>query len=480
MTTGTVHYVQPLENDLAGCESFTFVIPGGLQHGISFPETAQLSMSVKMKVKMQEYADMQYSTVKGDVKEEDLVPARHGFHLGESLLGLNLFKRVDCYFRDFSYHVTADQCNSMSLSWLNKICVLEHSFNPLPELNTLKRSVGFVSGFHENLDLGEKNPGEGAFQTYVSLPQFPFRQFAPYSQAAAAATAATAKEACRVPPQVSVTVKLYKETEVPLVKYLALRGGTSVKTAACANAAGEGNIGRLVLKDASSGKNGYWEVTEITWEPTNVYLFYTKVLVMSKTIRHDFRQNFHAYRAMSSNLNTNSHQALTLPVDVIKTPQTLFIYFVRDVELNFRADVNTSVSPQYSLQPKELNALKLFKSSPHGPEELLSLTGLASRDPDPSWLSYLQYLKDAGFTRSIPDFWSKVERIPSGLQDRGLFNVFAFNLAGLKKESLQVTLDFLDGGPPTGWTLAYLFMYNCTARFPSLVGGGRSFEFDYA
>ena len=120
MTTGTVHYVQPLENDLAGCESFTFVIPGGLQHGISFPETAQLSMSVKMKVKMQEYADMQYSTVKGDVKEEDLVPARHGFHLGESLLGLNLFKRVDCYFRDFSYHVTADQCNSMSLSWLKK------------------------------------------------------------------------------------------------------------------------------------------------------------------------------------------------------------------------------------------------------------------------------------------------------------------------------------------------------------------------
>ena len=358
--------------------------------------------------------------------------------------------------------------------------MLEHSFNPLPELNTLKRSVGFVSGFHENLDLGEKNPGEGAFQTYVSLPQFPFRQFAPYSQAAAAATAATAKEACRVPPQVSVTVKLYKETEVPLVKYLALRGGTSVKTAACANAAGEGNIGRLVLKDASSGKNGYWEVTEITWEPTNVYLFYTKVLVMSKTIRHDFRQNFHAYRAMSSNLNTNSHQALTLPVDVIKTPQTLFIYFVRDVELNFRADVNTSVSPQYSFRPKELNALKLFKSSPHGPEELLSLTGLASRDPDPSWLSYLQYLKDAGFTRSIPDFWSKVERIPSGLQDRGLFNVFAFNLAGLKKESLQVTLDFLDGGPPTGWTLAYLFMYNCTARFPSLVGGGRSFEFDYA
>ena len=64
--------------------------------------------------------------------------------MGESLLGLNLFKRVDCYFRDFSYHVTADQCNSMSLSWLNKICVLEHSFNPLPELNTLKRSVGFV------------------------------------------------------------------------------------------------------------------------------------------------------------------------------------------------------------------------------------------------------------------------------------------------------------------------------------------------
>ena len=110
----------------------------------------------------------------------------------------------------------------------------------------------------------------------------------------------------------------------------------------------------------------------------------------------------------------------------------------------------------------------------------MSLTGLASRDPDPSWLSYLQYLKDAGFTRSIPDFWSKVERIPSGLQDRGLFNVFAFNLAGLKKESLQVTLDFLDGGPPTGWTLAYLFMYKCTARFPSLVGGGRSFEFDYA
>ena len=464
----TTHYVQPTELDLNKAESWNFNIPGDITAGISFPENYQLSMEIAINLHLQEYASNTYEVKKGVVYKKPLDPQIYPLHVPQSTGGLFLFKGVECYFNNLSYVQNADQLQAQSMNWINKLCVLEHTM--VPDINKVleKAQLGFVSGFHEPPQFVQTGES-GKFLIRASFPMYPFRNYAPYSKTKSSGLHI-------IPPNMNINVKLIKE-DISLLNTLALLGGEDIKTNACLNKDGDDDIHQLSINDDGTVK--FLKIENISWEAQNVYLMYKKVPVISK-IPRDFQQTFSGYRIILSGLSTNSHQDLFLNWDVIKTPKSVILYFLRDQEVQFKKNSNTTVCPQYSFRPASLQTMTVRKSSPSGPVSLLHITGLASRDPHPSWFSYLEYLRENNFARDFVNFWKIPDQIPSAAKDRGVCNSFILDLSELKaKDVLQISLEFAQP-PPPGWTLASAFVHNCEARFPlNPQSNDRRFEFQY-
>ena len=468
----TTHYVQPTELDLESAEAWTFHIPGDLTHGLSFPENYQLSMEVEISVKLQEYSSSTYDVPKGEVITTPLKRVDHGLEIPSSTGALIFFKGVETYFKNMSYSQNADMLYSQSVNWLNKICSLEHSFIPDSEKVREKASLGFQSGFHTPPNLTE-NTESGKTLVRAAIPLYPFRNYAPFSKSKPAGTHL-------IPPNLNLCVKLIKE-DIPLMSVLSLIGGQDVKVKAARNKETDSDIKRIAsaVKEAGKIVAKYYCIEDVSWKAENVYLLYNKVKLPSK-IPRDFNQTFSSYRIIVCGLNTNSFQELFLNWDIMKTPKTLILYFLRDHELQFKKTYNTTICPAYSFRPENLQSLVLKKSSPSGPVPILELSGLASRDPNPSWYAYLQYLKEKNFTTGFVDFWRLPSKIPCSEVDRGFFNAFAVDLSDLQpKEFLQVSLEFT-GPAASNWSLGCAFLHDVSAKFPlNTQGNGRRFEFQY-
>lgn len=462
-------FVQPNEQDLNQAKTWTFQIPGDLNHALSFPEDFQIMMEVKMLTVLQQYSNDSYTTPVGELITESLSPTTHGFYLGDSLGGFNLFKSVEVYFKDMSYPVLIDNLNCQSVSWLNKLSVLEHSMIYNPEKRQRKRSLGFRSGFHELVEIPEFTDKPGFNVLRMAIPAWPFRQHAPFSTKKATTNV--------IPPNLNMCVKLIKESNIPLINYLQVVGCIGLKTKACLNEAGDIALDKIVKVDAQ-GNIKHYKITKIDWETRSAYLLYNKVTVKGKVPR-DYLQLTNGYRVMLSGLNTNTRQSLFLNWDLVKVPKFLILYFLRDCEIQFDKTINTTICPQYSFRPSSLNKLSVEKTGNYGPQELLYVNGLASRDPDPSWYSYLEYLSSHNFCANWEDVFKIPTVIPSEEADRGLFNAFPVDLSDLGKDRLQLNLEFLTP-PPPGWTMAAVFAHDVSVKFPlHPTSHQRSFEFSY-
>ena len=461
-------FVQPLEE--LDSKIWTFQIPGDLNYGLSFPENYQLSMELNIKVHLQEYTTPARNVKVGTVFQEDLDAASHGIYLSESLGGLNLFKNIESYFSNLSYPVLIDNLNCQSVSWYNKICTLEHSMLRDPLKREAKRSQGFKSGFHEPASVQEVT-GTGAHRVVkTSFPTWPFRSTVPWL---------TQKNAGNViPPNVNMTVKLFRESSIPLVNILhSFLTGTDVFQKASENKPGNDKMKNVVKVGEDNGLK-YYEIQDITWTAKNVYLLYNKVKLSGK-IPRDFSQSLSAHRVILTGLNSNTYQEYFLHWDILKAPKSMILYFLRDVEIQFEKDYNTTVCPAYGFRMASLNKITIKKSNKSGPVELLSINGLAGRDPHVSWFSYLEYLKSKNFCENWEDFFRIPTSVPCTEKDRGYFNAFPVDLSTLGSEKLQLILEF-STPPPVGWTLGTLFTHEVTAKFPlHPQSQQRSFEFSY-
>ena len=63
-------YVSPREADLDKADSWTFIIPSDILHGLMFPEDFQLSMEIALTAHVQAYKDATYSEKSGVLVQE--------------------------------------------------------------------------------------------------------------------------------------------------------------------------------------------------------------------------------------------------------------------------------------------------------------------------------------------------------------------------------------------------------------------------
>ena len=462
-------YVSPSEPDLNKADTWTFHIPSDLVHGLTFPEDFQLSMEIALTASVQNYKDDTYAEKVGAMVKEPLDPIEHCFKIPESIGGLIFFKSVEIFFRDLSYPVNSNHLNSQSVNWLNNIASLEASMIPDSNKEKAKRALGFGSAFHEMENMNP-NVGEGKMVVRASIPSWPMRQYSPYSK--------TKKPnySC-IPHNVNMCVKLLKEKDIPLINILQLIGDSNVKTAACLNTVSDINMKNIIIMKNNKEVNA--RVEKVNWTVSNVYLHYKKVKIPPK-ISKDFLQTYSAYRVILSALNSNSHQEVVLQWDVLKPPKSCIIYFLRDLDLQWREGANTSVCPARSYRPTSLAKMTFRKSTNQGPVDFLELAGLDSRSPHPSWYNYLEYLNTHNFCSQYVDFWNIPARIPSIESDRGSFNAFPVDLTGMttgSKESLQLILEF-SSPPEARWTVGVLYQHDCQAKF-AMTNNMRSFESTY-
>lgn len=459
-------YVSPREADLDQADSWTFHIPSDILHGLTFPEDCQLSMEIALTAHVQAYKDDTFSEKSGVVVLEPLNPLEHCFKIPESTGGLVFFKGCEIYFRDSSYMVNSTQINSQSVNWLNKIAALEGSMIPHSPKLQARQALGLDTAFPKNENM-TPNVGAGKMLVRANIPCWPLRQYAPYSQ--------SKKTPSYIPPNVNMCVKLLKERDIPLPHILQLIGDTDIKTQACLNKTGEYNMKNIVIMKNQQEINA--RVEDVSWTVSNVYLHYKKVKLPPK-ISKDFLQTYSAYRVVLTGLNTNSHQEMVLQWDVLKPPKACIIYFLRDLEVQWNANANTSVCPAQAYRPASLAKMTFRKSTPQGPTDFLELAGLDSRNPHPTWYNYLEYLRAHNFCADYVDFWNMPLRIPSSENDRGSFNAFPIDLRECtSRDSLQLILEF-STAPDPRWTVGVLYQHDCQAKFVML-NNMRSFESVY-
>ena len=369
------------EADLDKADSWTFIIPSDILHGLMFPEDFQLSMEIALTAHVQAYKDATYSEKSGVLVQEPLNPIEHCLKLPESTGGLVFFKGCEIYFRDSSYMVNSTQINSQSVNWLNKIAALEASMIPHSQQLQARRALGLDTAFHKKENM-TPNVGAGKMVVRANIPCWPLRQYAPYSQ--------SKKTPSIIPPNVNMCVKLLKERDIPLVHILQLIGDTDMKTQACLNKGGTFNMRNIIIMKDELEVNA--RVEALSWTVSNVYLHYKKVKIPPK-ISKDFLQTYSAYRVVLTGLNTNSDQEMVLQWDVLKPPKACIIYFLRDLEVQWNASANTTVCPAQAYRPASLAKMTFWKSTPQGPTDFFVLAGLDSRIPHPTWYNYLEYLK---------------------------------------------------------------------------------------
>ena len=477
-------FVHPVEEDLEKAEAWNFHIPGDTNFGICFPEDFQLTLEAQLTVHIQEYTSDTYTVRKGAAVEETLDPSKHLLKVPESLQGLIFFRGVECYFKDMTYIAGADSISTSAVNWLNKICTLEHSMIESEDRLKVKKALGFIPAFHEPTDtlMYDILPEESGKQLlHVAIPQYPFRAYPPFL------TNARKKETSShiIPPGLNMCIKLYKETTIPLLNRLAIIGGYDVKSRGCQNKEGQVDMKRFQTVD-SEEKAKFCLISKVSYKITNPTLYYKKVNVTGggggggrTKISRDFLQSFSAYRIVLSGLDTTSSQNIALSWDVPKRPKAVFLFFVRDAEIQFKTDMNTTVCPEYSFRPQSLNTVTVKKSSQKGPLTILQMSELDSRNPTGSWMGYINYLIDSGFLSQSVNFWNLPARIPSDLKDRGTYNIFPIDLSPYSKESFQLSLEFTSP-PEAGWKLGALYIHDCQAKFPlNAQSNSRSFEFMY-
>ena len=190
-------YVSPREAELDKADSLTFNIPSDILHGLTFPEDFQLSMEIALTAHVQAYKDSTFREKSGVLIQEPLDPIEHCFKIPESTGGLVFFKGCEIYFRDSSYMVNSTQINAQSVNWLNKIAALEASMIPESRKLQARRALGLDTAFHKKENMAP-NVGDGKMLVRATIPCWPLRQYAPYSQ--------SKKTPSYIPPNVNMCV----------------------------------------------------------------------------------------------------------------------------------------------------------------------------------------------------------------------------------------------------------------------------------
>ena len=162
------------EADLDKADSWTFIIPSDILHGLMFPEDFQLSMEIALTTHVQAYKDATYSKKSGVLVQEPLNPIEHCLKLPESTGGLVFFKGCEIYFRDSSYMVNSTQINSQSVNWLNKIAALEASMIPHSQQLQARRALGLETAFHKKENMSP-HVGAGKMVVRANIPCWPLR-----------------------------------------------------------------------------------------------------------------------------------------------------------------------------------------------------------------------------------------------------------------------------------------------------------------
>lgn len=446
-------------------ELLNFNVDSGSHQGLSFMDEYQLRVEAKFTCQVQKYTDGTFATKSGDATTEILCPKRHRMLLGPSINILNLFEKCTVSFNSV-YPEQSNSWETQDVSWLNKLAAVEHSFVASGAVAEKRRQHGFLPGMNPNMlelentlstelaQWGVSHDLEDGKRVYYGrLPCFPFRGLSPVRERELQRNLGGDEVLMRpmIPPGVDIRVAL-KRSSVPLVDILFYdrqdhsQGSVNKKLT---DAERKETLKRTVPLSATTSE--YLHIESMSVELSKIELVFKR---LSGNIFPDkaLTNYFTAYRTIMNKLENTSVQRIPLMWDVGEQPTSVILFFIRDIEYNFKADNNLNICPNNAYRPKDLKKLAIYDTST--PQRMVyqgfQLDNLNQDTAnDPSWLKYEDYLCQHRFlrpgkhARRLFNAKSLIKTTAPTTNDRGNFSIFPVDLTSYrpaKKDAKQSSL----------------------------------------
>jgi len=414
-----------------------FHIPGTPSVAVTFLPQFQLLFEARITVKVTEYANKDYLSVKTgtETTEETLVPRKHGLAPSPSNGLYSLYDKTTISY-NHGYEEALDNLTCGSANLLAKTGVLEASFNPhwrpggggaasdfdpptyaLPAFNRTAEEI-----LQEGAGLVDRvwptKTTESGYRTYRSrIPKYPFRTLAPWQQARLTESlgggGGVYPKVGIIPPNVDVRLVLGRDQKVPHIMQL-------IPLHQKGSQAGDdpAEFSDTVTKAWRQYRTGkeesayrYFEVESAQIHIRKVYLLCKKIALLMTDPRQTSAwlsapQVFSCYRTYATQLLKTSVSNYYLSWDVSQAPATIFIGFLRESEVQRGgsgiADTQAklaklmSTSSDHWYRPLKLASLRLCDNTGPNADVLVDgfrLDNMGLDAPDPTLPVYAEYLR---------------------------------------------------------------------------------------
>lgn len=326
-------------------DSIAFKVQPDGHHMLAFLDTHHLMGEIQFQAKYDTYADSAYTTKTG-TKEEMLCPKVHGFAPPSSTGGLlSLFKRVEVSF-DAYLGDSLSNFPGGTLNWVNRLAVLETSFQPDQHTAQLLASYGLCAGFNRTASELDEIMGDsgcklwpakatddakdsGGRTYFARLPVYPFRLHTPWHNQRVRQSLGESlvnRHGTILPSTVELNLRLELEKDIPFMYR-------------CQNLfqnhedVGKGKPSlewRQFINREDPAKPEYCQMAEITPNLKSLYLVVRKIHQLSPRIENHFTTTYSIYRTALYKLENASTQTRFLSWDIEQQPYTVIFGFVRD------------------------------------------------------------------------------------------------------------------------------------------------------